>query len=276
MRRRPRGVAALLVLLPFATLGEAPVAVASSSAPVTVTAAFDRGASLGAPTALNVDLRLDQDRMPKAPVTEVRVAYPRTLGVISSGLGLAACTPSAGDFAKVLISGSRLGGCSPNAVMGYGTARAIVRLVDGQAIPEYAIVTLLSGAFEHGRLGLVVYVDGQRPFGARLAFEGEVSGARAPYGGALAVRLPPIPGIEQLATVSLVELQISIGSPAIRYYEHHGGQLVGYRPDGVELPARCPRGGFPFRAQVGFADGTSRSAVTTAPCPAVASSPHPR
>jgi hypothetical protein len=272
VRCRPRGVAALLALLPFAVLGGAQVATASSPAPVSLAAGFDRGASLGAPTALNVDLRLDQDRIPKAPLTEVRVAYPRTLGVISSGLGLAACTPSAEDFAKVLISGSRLGGCSPNAVMGYGTARAIVRLVDGQEIPEYAIVTLLSGAFEHGRLGLVVYVDGQRPFGARLAFAGQVSGAPAPYGGALTVRLHTIPGIEQLATISLLELRISIGSPAIRYYERHDGQLVGYRPDGVELPTRCPRNGFRFRAQVSFADGTSRSVVTTTPCPAVAAS----
>jgi len=51
----------------------------------------------------------------------------------------------------ILISSSGLGGCPPNAVMAYGTARADVRLVQsGQVIPEYATLTVLSGPIEHG------------------------------------------------------------------------------------------------------------------------------
>ena len=281
MRRRSRGVAALLALAlapPAALGGWAQGAAAAGPAPsaIGVTAAFGEGATLGAPTALNVDLRLDAERLTEAQPTEVRFAYPGALGLLSSGLGLAACTRPASDFAQVLIEGSRLGGCSPNAVLGYGTAVAIVRLVDGQAIPEYATVTLLAGPFENGRLGLVVYIDGQHPFGAKLAFAGELGSASAPYGGTLAMRLPVIPGIEELATVSLVRMRLSIGSPSIRYYERRGGQLFGYRPDGVELPARCPRAGFPFRVQVRFADGTRGSARTTAPCPTAVASPPAR
>jgi hypothetical protein len=279
VRRRSRALAALLALAPLAALGWAQNAAAATppaQSGVGVTAAFGRGATLGAPTALNVDLRLDQTRLTEAQLTEISFAYPRSLGLISSGLGLAACTRPARDFARVLVEGPRLGGCSPNAVLGYGTAVAIVRLTNGQVIPEYATVTLLAGPFEHGRLGLVVYVDGQRPFGAKLAFAGEVSGAPAPYGGALAMRMPVIPGIEQLATVSLVRMRISIGSPAIRYYEHRGGRTVGYHPDGVELPSRCPRDGFHFRVQVGFADGTRGEAATTAPCPTAVASPPTR
>jgi len=39
----------------------------------------------------------------------------------------------------------------------------------------------------------------------------------------------------------------------------------------VLLPDACPRGGFRFGVQVGFADGDRRSAATVAGCPPVAS-----
>lgn len=278
MRRRPRPRAALAVLVVLcAATGwcGAAIASAAATAPVSVTAAFDHDAALGSPTALDVRLRLDPDQLTTAPLTEVRFAYPRSLGLVSSGLGLAACTRPASDFAQVLIVAPRLGGCSPNAVMGYGTALARVRLSNGQVIREYAVVTVLSGQFEQGRLGLVVFVDGQHPFGAKLAFEGEIGDAPAPYGGALTVRMPIVPGLEELATISLMELHITIGSHAIRYYEHRRGQLVAYHPEGVELPARCPRHGFRFRAQVSFADHSRRSATSTTPCPSAVASPAP-
>jgi hypothetical protein len=239
---------------------------AAAAAPVRVSAAFDRDATLGSATAVDIRLHIDPRRT-SAPLSEVRFAYPRSLGIVSSGLGLAACARPEADFGKVLITAPRLGGCSPNAVMALGTARALVRLSDGQEILEYASVTLLSGTIEGGRLNLVVYIDGERPFGAKLLFAGAVRGARAPYGGELAVRLPAVPGLEDLATVYLVNMRLSIGSPAIRYYERRGDRRVAYRPEGVLLPTTCPARGFRFRLRVGFVDGSSRSATSVTPCP---------
>jgi prepilin-type processing-associated H-X9-DG protein len=275
MRSRPHRVAvrAAVVVLCAAGAFTVTIGLASAAGPVRVTAAFDPGASLGSATAVNVTLRLDPRRLGTAQLTDMRFAYPQSLGIVSSGLGLAVCTRPPDDFAQVLITGPRLGGCSPNAVMAVGTARALVRLTNDQVIPEYATVTLLSGAFERGRLGLVVYIDGQHPFGAKLAFAGEVYGARPPYGGELAVRMPVIPGLKDLATVSLVEMRLSIGSHAIRYYERRDGRRVAYHPDGVELPARCPRHGFRFRANIGFADGSRQMATTVTRCPSTLAAP---
>lgn len=266
MCSRTRAVAVRAVLCAACALAVA-TGLAGAAGPVRIAAAFDRDATLGSSTAVDVTLRLDPRRLTRAPLTEIRFAYPRNLGIVTSGLGLAACTRPEADFVKVLITGPRLGGCSPNAVMGTGTARALVRLTDGQVIVEYAVVTLLSGALERGRLGLVVYVDGQRPFGAKLAFAGDVRDARAPYGGELTMRMPVIPGLEELATVSLVEMRIAIGSPVIRYYERRGGRRVAYRPDGVQLPSACPARGFRFRARIGFADGSRQAATSVTPCP---------
>lgn len=274
MSRSPRRLAALALLAVLCAAGGPAAAAAPSASPVRVTAAFDPHARLGAATALDVVLRLDPSRLTTAPLTQVRVAYPQELGVVSGGLGLASCVRPPQDFVQVLISGPRLGGCPPNSVMGYGDARAIVRLADGgQVITERAAVTLLSGAYAQGRLGLVVFVDGQTPFGAKLAFAGAVTGAAPPYGGALTVQMPVVPGIQDLATISLVELRIVIGSHAIRYYERRGGRTVAYRPDGVELPSRCPRGGFRFRADIRFADGSRRSATSVTRCPRAVAAP---
>ncbi|HXE46186.1 MAG TPA: hypothetical protein VN635_13460 [Conexibacter sp.] len=275
MTRTSRRAAALGLLAALCTLGGAASASAArATGPVRLAAAFDRAARLGDPTALAVTLRLDPRRLTLAPLTEVRLAYPEALGLVSSGLGLATCTRPASDFAQVLVEGPLLGGCPPNAVMGYGEARAIVRMAQtAQAIPEYATVALLAGPIAQGKLGLVVYVEGQRPFGGQLAFAGDVSDAAPPYGGVLTVRMPVIPGIQDVATVSLVQLRLVIGSHAIRYYRRQHGRRVAYRPDGIELPERCPRGGFRFHAEVRFADGSRRSTGSVTRCPRAVAPP---
>jgi len=270
---RRGAVRAVLLALCAAGALAAAVGPAGAAGPIRLSIAFDPDAALGSATALDVTLRLDPRRLTRAPLNEVRFAYPRSLGIVSSGLGLAVCRRPEADFAKVLITGPRLGGCSPNAVMALGTALALVRLTNGQVIPEYATVTLLSGPLERGHLGLVAFVDGQRPFGAKLAFAGDVHGAPAPYGGELTVRMPAVPGLEDLATVSLVELRVSIGSHAIRYYERRGGRRVAYHPEGVLLPTACPAHGFRFRVRVGFSDGSRQSARAVTPCPMPVAAP---
>ncbi|MBS1868896.1 MAG: hypothetical protein JSS99_04475 [Actinobacteria bacterium] len=275
MRRRPRTGLALVGLALLCAAGGPAAATAAAARhrhrePVRLAVRFDAGARLGGATAVDVLLRLDLRRLTRAPLTEVRFAYPSSLGIVSSGLGLATCTRPASDFVKVLIVAPPLGGCSPNAVMGTGTAIALVRLTTGQEIPEYATVTLLSGAYAQGRLGLVVYVDGQRPFGAKLAFAGDVRDAPRPYGGALAVRLPPAPSLVDLATISLAELHLVLGAHTIRYYERRRGRRVAYHPDGIALPPACPADGFRFRTWMRFADGTRRSATTVTACPPAA------
>jgi len=234
--------------------------------PIKLTATFARGATLGAATVLDAELHVAPRR---APATEVRVYYPASLGILSSGLGLVACRRPASDFVTVLITAPRLGGCSPNAVMADGSARADVQLSDGQVIREFATVALLSGAVVNGRIGLVFFVEGVRPFGARLVYAGELRPAPAPFGGALVAHLPAIPSLAGTATVALTDMRLAIGSHTIVYRARTGKR---YRPEGVALPSRCPRGGFRFRGEVAFADGARAVAETVVRCPPPAGS----
>jgi hypothetical protein len=259
--RRAAITAALIVALAVLGLG----APAASAVPVArLSVAFDRGAVLGATTALHAELALDPRRAP-SPLVSARLLYPQSLGILLGGLGLASCRRPATEFAQIILESPLR--CPPNAVLGYGTAVAQVRLNDGQAIPEYAAVTVLAGPIVRETVELVAYIEGLHPFGARLLYSGALATGAPPFGGALAVETPVIPSLVGFATVSLLDMKLVIGSPAITYYEHTRHGTVAYHPDGIQLPQRCPRGGFPFRLRLGFQDGSVATAATTARCP---------
>lgn len=51
------------------------------------------------------------------------------------------------------------------------------------------------------------------------------------------------------------------------YSKRVNGKTVRYHPKGMAVPAVCPAGGFPFAADLHFADGTSVMATTMLACP---------
>jgi hypothetical protein len=127
--------------------------------------------------------------------------------------------------------------CPANAVLGYGTARADVRLADGEVIAEYATLTLMTGPPKRTALGLAVHVEGEHPFGGTLVYGGEASPAAGPFGGALAVRLPQIPSLAGLAVVALSHLRLVLGSRQITHTERAGRRIVRYHPQGSRYRA---------------------------------------
>jgi len=237
---------------------------------VTLSASFPPGARLGAETPIRLALRVDTRKAPAA-VRELRLRFPASLGLATSGLGAATCRRTAAELAAVLIDGLGLAGCSPNAVMGRGSARAEVRFPPGPAagptkIPELASVTMLAAPPIDERFGLLFLANGLRPFGATLVFAGTIEPAKAPFGGTLLMRAPAVPnqfGVD----VALTSIAFEIGAPGIRYTERRGGRTVSYRPEGIVLPHRCPRGGFPFEADLTLADGSRVRAATAIRCP---------
>jgi hypothetical protein len=68
--------------------------------------------------------------------------------------------------------------------------------------------------------------------------------------------------------VSVIELHSTIGPKKVVYYEQVDGRTLAYRPLGILLPRRCPRGGFRFAARFVFSNETSASAETAVPCAA--------
>lgn len=261
-------LAALLLASPVAAAAAARSAAGDGA--VTLRASFAPGARLGAESPIRLGLSVDTRKAPAA-VREVRLSFPASLGLATSGLGASTCRRTAAELAAVLIDGLGLAGCSPNAVMGRGTARAEVRFFPGPAsgpelIPERASVTMLAAPFVEDRFGLLFIANGLRPFGATMVFAGTIEPASPPFGGTLLMRAPAVPNQFE-ADVALTAIAFEIGSPDLRYTERRGGRTVSYRPEGVVLPPRCPRARFPFEAELTLADGRRVRAATTIRCP---------
>ncbi|HST39741.1 MAG TPA: hypothetical protein VLK58_09545 [Conexibacter sp.] len=257
--------AAMLVVI--AATPAASAADAAQQTPARLDVSFDHDAKPGQPTALNIALRIDLRRQP-SPVTTVSLRYPATIGVTTSGLGIEPCERPPSDFEAVVIELTSRLGCPRNSVMGIGTAIGQIRM-DGTAISrEVGTISVHSGPLVGQRLQLVTLVTGMNPIGARLAFAGEVRPAHKPYGGDLTLRIRPLPSSWH-ASIALSEVDLAIGSPVIVYHDRTGRSAVRYRPEGIQLPHRCPRAGFRFAMSLRFADGRHLTTKAARPMPNV-------
>lgn len=226
---------------------------------VTLTAAFSPE-RLGAETTVHVAFAIaHRPGEVSSPVREVRVLYPRELGIGTSGLGLESCS-------AILLEQHGLAGCPGNSLMGYGSA--VVEVPFGpHVVLERAPITILSEPVLNGDLGLLFFVSGDFPVIADLVFEGRVLASSAQFGGMIDTKLPLVPSVPRGPDVALVGLSTTIGPAGITYHETVGGRTIAFHPRGVVLPPRCPRGGFPFAVDLRFQDGSESQARTTVPCP---------
>ncbi len=217
---------------------------------------------LGHSTTLKISLRLGVAGAPHglpAPVTRFDMKIPPDMELIGSSLGLAICQPAA------LLAGGEEG-CSPNARLGYGSAQIEVP-VGPEAVPEAAGIEAEMGPPVGDEVGVLLYAEAGAPVAAQLIFPGVLFEGASTSGQSLNTAIPLIPTLPGAPDISLVSLNLSLGPDRLTYYERVRGQTKAYRPQGIALPARCPRGGFRFVSDIGFQDGTTVRASSTIPCP---------
>lgn len=215
---------------------------------------------LGASTTISFGFHLEtSDGLAPPPMTSLALRMPAGINYATTTLGLAICQPS-----SLLARG--LAGCSPNARLGYGSAYVEVPfgVGAGHEIPE---IQALMGPPRNGNLVVLFYANGQSPVSAQLVFTGEVVSDGGPFGSRLETEVPPISSVPGGPDVSIVSVQSTIGPSHLTYYRHVHGRRVAFHPEGVSVPERCPRGGFPFSAEFSFQDGSRAAASTTVPCP---------
>jgi hypothetical protein len=257
--RVPRGARrALPLVLAVVTVGCLPApGRASETARLTVSFSPYR---LGASTTLQIALRLGvtgPSATPPAPVTSFDMRIPADLELIGSSLGLAICEP-----ATLLAGGSQ--GCPPNARLGFGSAQIDV-LVGPEPVREPARIDAEMGPPAGEEIGVLLYAEAQTPLAAQLSFPGVLYEGGAGQG--LSTSVPPIPSVPGAPDVSIVSIDLSLGPSHLRYYEKRHGRTVAYRPEGISLPAKCPRNGFRFVSSIAFKDASTVTASSTVPCP---------
>jgi hypothetical protein len=193
------------------------------------------------------------------PLTEVDLRYPEDLGIATSGLGLATCAPTLLEAAGPL-------GCPADSVMGIGSAVAEIP-VGPEVVHETAPVTIFRAPTEDGQIAMVLYANGADPVDAQILLPSLLLPASAPFGGRVKIDVPLVPSLPDSPDVAVVRLTTTLGPLGITYYEREHGHTLAYRPRGLQLPDSCPRGGFPFAAQLSFVGGSSATAHAVVACP---------
>jgi hypothetical protein len=257
-RARIRGLGGALLTLALVPCG-CLAAAAQASPKVSLHATFtpDR---LGASTTIGFGFEIvNPEGGTPSPLTHVDLRMPAGMDYVTTTLGIAICRPQA-------LERKGLSGCSPNSRLGYGSAFVEVPFGTGSG-HEIPNITALMGPPHDGNIVVLFYADGREPVYAQLVFQGELLPASGLFGGDLDTAIPLIPSVPNGPPVSIVRVQSTIGPSHLTYYKHVHGRLVGYRPQGVSIPERCPRGGFPFTADFKFLDGSTATATTAVPCP---------
>ncbi len=193
------------------------------------------------------------------PLTEAQLSYPAGLDVQLSGLGIDACTP-----ATLELSG--LGGCPPDSLMGNGSAVAELS-IKHKALREAAKIAILRTVEQDGHFSILLYIYGETAVSANIILPGVLLATPAPYGGLLSFQVPLVPSLPESPDVSVGEITLIVGPKDLLYRERVHKKVLFYRPGGIGLPGRCPRGGFPFAVVLRFLGGEHASARTAVPCP---------
>lgn len=193
------------------------------------------------------------------PLSETDVRFPGGLDVTLSGLGIDTCSAATLELAG-------LPGCPADSLMGEGSAIAEFP-VKHEVFREAARIAIVRTAEQEGHLAMLFYIYDETAVSAELILPSQLLPAPKPYGGLLEIQVPLVQTLPEAPDLAVAEIQLVLGPKHLTYYERIHGKYVAYRPAGIDLPKRCPRGGFPFTAELTFTDGSHASSAVTVACP---------
>jgi hypothetical protein len=107
---------------------------------------------------------------------------------------------------------------------------------------------------------LAFYTEGTSPVSLEILSTGSFSTASKPYGPKLTAPVPLVETVPGAPYASVYSIRIKVGAA----YKRHK-KLVSYGT----VPKRCPRGGFPGKAELQFLSGETVTVSTKVPCPKI-------
>jgi hypothetical protein len=145
-----------------------------------------------------------------------------------------------GSCSAATLNNTGPSGCKRNAVASpKGSALGEVTF-GTERVPEQAS---LQGFFAPGG-GLLFFVDGTSPVSLEFVSSGRyVNSGKAPYGLELQTQVPAIATVPGAPLASTRTINVKVGA-AIK----KGKRLISYGT----MPKKCPKGGFPLRAELTF------------------------
>lgn len=213
---------------------------------------------LGAPTNLSVTGKFASTTGgPPSPITNLTAYLPAGVEIDSTGAGT--CTA-----AKLEASGPS--GCPADSRVGFGGGVGLIELAR-EIIHEPYTLDFFFGPRENGHLAILAYVQAFTPASFELVLVAKEIQAPKPYGLGFSVDVPPIPTLPEASNASVESAFLTFGAKDVAYYKTIHGKRRLLHVRGVVVPKACPRGGFPLKATVSFADGSALTIDPTIACP---------
>jgi hypothetical protein len=244
------GAALLLALASMALACATPARSAPTSgsqAQGTIAASFhpDR---LGALGALSVTIDPAADALgDAAPLRRLVLRLPAGLGIEIPHLR--SCKPD-----RLQLLGAR--GCPAQSQLGVG--RALVQAQLGsQLLGENISLWVFLGPLRNLQPTFEMLAEGYTPFDERVVLSGTVLPDNPPYGEDLVLSAPAISTLPLEPNASIAWMSLTIGS----------SRRSGRGSNTTIEPTRCPPGGFPFGAELTYADESTQDVSTATPCP---------
>ncbi|HEX3434930.1 MAG TPA: hypothetical protein VHT25_12820 [Solirubrobacteraceae bacterium] len=255
MKLRTRIVVAVLLICAWLL----PAAVAWAAETVTVNARFTPE-ELGAPTNLSATATFHSTTTgPQPPATKVTVYGPAGMLVDTRGAGTCTATP-----ARLVDVGPSA--CPASSRIGFGKGVVLAELASQLINGEFTLELFLAPS-EHKKHVILIYVNAFTPSSEQQVLVAKEVRRPKPYGIGITFDVPITQSLPGASLGWEEHVSLTIGASHVAYYKtvHGARKLVHVR--GIVLPKQCPRGGFPFESEIGFADSTATVAKTAIPCP---------
>lgn len=219
----------------------------------------------GRSTTIYISFKISARDEGVPPLSGFDIRLPAGMDFATTTLGLSTCS-------EVSLLAEGVGACPPDSVMGFGSVQ-VQAPFGPQFLAESAHLTTFMTTLTEGHTTMLFYVDGRVPVIAPLVLSTQFRAAANSLDSELNTAIPLIPAAPGTGNVVILGFRSSIGPQGVTYYRRVHGRTVSYQPEGLRVPANCPRTGFAFLASFRFQDGISAMAKSVVPCPSRQSRP---
>jgi hypothetical protein len=195
--------------------------------------------------------------VPPSPIDRLTLYGPAGLAIRAQGAGT--CT-------EAMLEQRGPAGCPADSRVGFGGGVAVLALA-GQLVREPFTLDFFFASAARAHLRLLAYASSISPVSASLVVVAQEIPAPIPYGLGFSVQVPRVLTIPGAEYASVESAFASIGASDVAYFKTVGRRRTLVHVKGLTVPRTCPAGGFPTRATVAFADGTTFTVDPTIPCP---------
>jgi hypothetical protein len=179
------------------------------------------------------------------PLTGVTVYLPA--GVKLHPQGFATCAPS-------VIQEKGPAPCPKKSIAGpKGSASGVVSFGSERVAETVSVQPFFAPGGN-----LEFYVNGTSPVSIEILSKGSLTRAAPPFGPKLVAEVPLVESVPGALDASAERISVKVGAAYKK-----GKKTVYYGT----VPKKCPKGGFPLKAEMTFLGGATATASYKAPCP---------